>query len=121
VATIGRLAANDAPPRIEQPTWSVEPMTPTEPDTLEEVETETRTGLAPPHNVIVHDDPITLMSYVTMTLQRIFGFSHEKAQALMMEVHTHGRSLVWTGAREQAETYVQMLHSAHLLATLEKA
>jgi ATP-dependent Clp protease adaptor protein ClpS len=95
-------------------------MSPTEPDILEEVETETRADLAPPFNVVVHDDPITLMSYVTMTFQRIFCYSREKAHRLMMEVHTQGRSIVWTAAREQAETYVQMLHSAHLLATLEK-
>jgi ATP-dependent Clp protease adaptor protein ClpS len=89
----------------------------TEPGVLEATETETR--LAPPWKVIVWNDPITLMSYVTMIFQRIFGYPYEKAHALMMEVHTKGRSIVWTGAREQAETYVQKLHSAQLLATME--
>jgi ATP-dependent Clp protease adaptor protein ClpS len=87
----------------------------TEPQVLEETEVR----LAPPWNVIVWDDPITLMVYVTMVLQRIFGYPLEKAHSLMMEVHTKGRSIVWTGAREQAETYVQKLHSAQLLATME--
>lgn len=89
----------------------------TEPGILERTETETR--LAPPWNVVVWNDPITLMVYVTMVFQRIFGYPIEKAQALMMEVHTKGRSIVWTGAREQAETYVQKLHAAQLLATME--
>ena len=89
----------------------------TEPGILEHTETETR--LAPPWNVIVWNDPITLMIYVTMVLQRIFGYPHEKAHSLMMEVHTLGRSVVWTGAQEQAETYVQKLHAAQLLATME--
>jgi len=89
----------------------------TEPNVLEQVETETR--LAPPWNVVVWNDPITLMVYVTMVFQRIFGYPLEKAHALMMEVHTQGRSIVWTGAREQAETYVQKLHAAQLLATME--
>ena len=42
------------------------------------------------------------------------------AHRLMMEVHTEGRSIVWTGAREQAENYVQKLHSHQLLASMER-
>ena len=84
---------------------------------VEEVRTETR--LAKPWNVIVHDDPVTLMSYVTMAFQQIFGFPYEKARMLMLEVHNSGRALVWSGAREQAELYVYKLHSKQLLATLE--
>jgi ATP-dependent Clp protease adaptor protein ClpS len=89
-----------------------------QPGVIEEVETVVDAKLARPWNVIVHDDPITLMVYVTMTLQKVFGYSLEKAQALMMEVHTTGRSVVWTGGREQAELYVHKLHAAQLLATL---
>jgi ATP-dependent Clp protease adaptor protein ClpS len=86
---------------------------------IEEVEEETTTQLAPPWNVIVHDDPITLMVYVTMVLRKVFGYSESKAQALMMEVHTKGRSVVWTGARERAELYVHQLHAHQLLASME--
>ena len=60
-----------------------------------------------------------MMVYVTMVLRRIFGFSHEKAHTLMMEVHTRGRAIVWSGAREEAELYVFKLHAAQLLATIE--
>ncbi len=90
-----------------------------QPGVVEETRTDERTELARPWKVIVHDDPITLMNYVTMTFQRIFGYPHEKAHALMMEVHTTGRSVVWAGAREQAEMYVLKLHAAYLLATME--
>jgi ATP-dependent Clp protease adaptor protein ClpS len=38
----------------------------------------------------------------------------------MLEVHHEGRSVVWSGARETAEVYVQHLHGHLLLATLEK-
>jgi ATP-dependent Clp protease adaptor protein ClpS len=89
------------------------------PGVVEKTETDTQSALAPPWNVIVHDDPITLMLYVTMVFQRIFGYAHDKAHRLMMEVHTRGRSIVWTGAREQAEHYVHKLHAAQLLATIE--
>jgi ATP-dependent Clp protease adaptor protein ClpS len=72
-------------------------------------------------NVIVHNDPVNLMSYVCLTFRRVFGFSREKAERHMLEVHNNGRSLVWSGSREQAELYVQQLHAHLLLATLEKA
>lgn len=89
------------------------------PGVIEETETSASAKLAPPWNVIVHDDPITLMQYVTMVLRRIFGYPEERAHQLMMEVHTRGRSIVWTGAREQAELYVHKLHAAQLLASME--
>ena len=38
----------------------------------------------------------------------------------MLEVHNRGRSLVWTGEREQAEHYVNLLHGYQLLATIEQ-
>jgi len=82
-------------------------------------ETVTETKLAPPWNVLVHNDPITLMSYVTMVLRRLFGYDHGKAHALMLQVHNDGFAIVWTGAREQAEIYVHKLHAAQLLATME--
>lgn len=90
--------------------------------TKEQTETETKpkTSLASPWNVIVHDDPVTLMGYVTKIFVRVFGYSESKAHRLMMEVHKSGRSIVWTGAREQAEMYAQKLQSHHLLTTLEK-
>ena len=83
-------------------------------------ETRTRSQTAPPWHVVVHDDPITLMSYVTMVLQRLFGYPYEQAHRMMMEVHTRGRALVWTGERERAEFYVFRLHGHQLLATLER-
>ncbi|MCS7048837.1 MAG: ATP-dependent Clp protease adapter ClpS [Verrucomicrobiae bacterium] len=84
-------------------------------------QTDTDAALAVPWNVVVHNDPINLMSYVTMVFQRVFGYPREKAERHMLEVHHRGRSILWSGAREQAELYVHQLHSYQLLATLEKA
>ncbi|MGE0145594.1 MAG: ATP-dependent Clp protease adaptor ClpS [Planctomycetota bacterium] len=84
-----------------------------------ETETTTKTNLARPWNVVVHDDPITPMDYVTDVFMAVFGFPKAKAERLMLEVHNSGRSVVWTGARETGETYVQKLVGKHLLATLE--
>jgi ATP-dependent Clp protease adaptor protein ClpS len=60
------------------------------------------------------------MSYVTMVFERIFGYSRERAERHMREVHHKGRSVVWSGLREPAECYVEQLHGYLLLATLEK-
>jgi ATP-dependent Clp protease adaptor protein ClpS len=89
--------------------------------TKEQTETKSapETSLARPWNVIVHDDPVTLMGYVTRVFMQVFGYDESKARKLMMEVHKTGRSIVWTGAREQAEIYVQKLQAHHLLTTLE--
>jgi ATP-dependent Clp protease adaptor protein ClpS len=73
-----------------------------------------------PWNVIVHNDPVNLMSYVTMVFQRVFGYPRDKAEKHMLEVHNNGRSILWSGVRERAELYVQQLHGYLLLATIEK-
>ena len=72
-----------------------------------------------PWVVIVWNDPINLMSYVTFVLQKLFGYSLEKATELMLEVHHEGRSAVANGYREQAEMHVFRLHEHGLWATME--
>lgn len=72
-------------------------------------------------NVLIFDDPVNLMDYVTKVIQRVFGYPREKSEALMMTVHQAGKALVWTGERERAELYVQQLHGFQLQANLEKA
>ena len=89
-------------------------------DTLVFEDTETETALDVPWNVVVHNDPVNLMTYVARVFRKVFGFSEEKAEHHMLEVHRLGRSIVWTGARERAEGYVQQLHGCLLLATIEK-
>ena len=83
-------------------------------------ETQTKEALDLPWNVIVHNDPVNLMSYVTMVFQRVFGYPRDKAERHMLEVHQKGRSILWSGVRERAELYVQQLHGYLLLATIEK-
>ena len=83
--------------------------------------TRDETALNQPWNVVVHNDPVNLMVYVTMVFRKVFGFSREKAESHMLEVHHKGRSIVWSGPRERAELYVQQLHSHLLLATIERS
>ena len=92
-----------------------------QPGLLESPETTLSESLDLPWLVVVHNDPVNLMSYVTMVFRRLFGWNRERAEKHMMEVHHQGRSVVWSGGREQAEHYVQQLHSFLLLATMEKS
>jgi len=85
-----------------------------------EKETRAEEDVDLPWQVVVHNDPVNLMSYVTMVFQRVFGYPREKAERHMLEVHHKGRSILWSGMRERAELYVQQLHGYLLLATLEK-
>jgi ATP-dependent Clp protease adaptor protein ClpS len=68
-----------------------------------EKETRSEDELDVPWQVVVHNDPVNLMSYVTMVFQRVFGYPREKAEKHMLEVHQKGRSILWSGMRERAE------------------
>jgi ATP-dependent Clp protease adaptor protein ClpS len=73
-----------------------------------------------PWVTVVWNDPINLMSYVTWVFQKLFGYSKEKATALMLDVHHKGRAVVSSGTRERMENDVARLHAAGLWATLQQ-
>ena len=73
-----------------------------------------------PWIVLVWNDPINLMSYVSYVFQKGFGYSREKADRLMLDVHHKGRAVVSSGTREKAEMDVFRLHEHGLWATLQQ-
>ena len=73
-----------------------------------------------PWIVVVWDDPINLMSYVTLVLQKLFGYSLAKATELMLQVHHEGKAVVSSGTREKAEHDVARLHGHGLWATMQQ-
>jgi ATP-dependent Clp protease adaptor protein ClpS len=88
------------------------------PDILEQTEVETE--LAQVWKVIVLNDPVNLMNYVVMVFRKVFGYGEQKAIKHMQEVHELGKSILWAGEREQAESYVFQLQKWRLQAVLEK-
>ncbi|MGH9116450.1 MAG: ATP-dependent Clp protease adapter ClpS [Acidimicrobiales bacterium] len=96
------MAASAAPTTIDQPTSDVDEV----PDR--------------PWVVIVWNDPINLMSYVTFVFQKLFGYSLAKAERLMLDVHQKGRAVVSNGSREKAELDVFRLHEHGLWATMQQ-
>ena len=89
-------------------------------DPFSDVVTEDRSEEARDWLVVVWDDPVNLMTYVTLVLRRVFGYPRERAEELMLRVHHEGRAVVATEPREQAELHVAQLHSYGLQATLER-
>lgn len=85
-----------------------------EPDVDELVETER------PWVVVVWNDPVNLMSYVVLVLQKLFGYSRQKAVRLMRQIHEEGKAAVSHGTRDQAENDVARLHAHGLWATMER-
>ena len=73
-----------------------------------------------PWIVLVWNDPINLMSYVTFVLRKLFGFSKEEATKLMLQVHNDGKAVVSSGEKEKAEFDVARLHAHGLWATLRQ-
>jgi ATP-dependent Clp protease adaptor protein ClpS len=91
------------------------------PDTDQDVDVEDVTEVDKPWLVIVWNDPINLMSYVTWVLQKLFGYSRPKATKLMLQVHQEGRAVVSSGSREKAELDCFRLHAHGLWATISKS
>ncbi len=89
-------------------------------DTMIEFDLDISQLIDKPWVTIVWDDPVNLMSYVTYVFIKLFGFSPEKANELMMRVHTQGRAAVSNGSREEMERDVERLHEHGLWATLQR-
>ena len=81
---------------------------------------EEETDVDRPWQVVVWDDPVNTMSYVVWVFRKLFGFSKEKANSLMLQVHHEGRAIVSSGPKEKAELDVFRLHEHGLWATMEK-
>jgi ATP-dependent Clp protease adaptor protein ClpS len=73
-----------------------------------------------PWIVIVWNDPINLMSYVTLVFQKLFGYSLAQATKLMLQVHNEGKAVVSSGNREKSELDVSRLHAHGLWATMQQ-
>jgi len=72
-----------------------------------------------PWRVIVLNDPVNSMGYLVLVLRKVFHFPEPLARRHMLDVHENGRSIVWSGLREQAELYAFALQQWHLTAVLE--
>jgi ATP-dependent Clp protease adaptor protein ClpS len=91
------------------------------PERTREIDESQETEPDRPWLVIVWNDPINLMSYVTWVLQKLFNYPRPKATKLMLQVHNEGRAVVSSGSREKAELDCFRLHAHGLWATIAKS
>jgi ATP-dependent Clp protease adaptor protein ClpS len=70
--------------------------------------------------VVVWNDPVNTMSYVTYVFQKVLKLDLEAAQRHMLEVHNQGKSLVASETRERAEFLVHQIQAFGLKATMER-
>src|SRR3954468_20768131 len=72
---------------------------------------DTRTRRVPPYHVILANDDHHSMDFVIGVLKKVLGVPVEKAVALMLEAHTSGRVVIWTGPKEVAELKAEQVHT----------
>jgi ATP-dependent Clp protease adaptor protein ClpS len=90
------------------------------PDIGQEESTKSKEKLEPGYLVVCWDDPVNLMEYVTHVFQVVFGWSKQKAEFHMLEVHNQGKSVLARESMEKAEHYVHQLQKYSLHATMER-
>jgi len=92
----------------------------TTPTEVDEPDVDDVVDVERPWVVIVWNDPINLMDYVTFVFQKLFGYSRETATRLMLDVHYKGKAVVSQGSRDKAELDVYRLHEHGLWATMQQ-
>ncbi|WP_125609951.1 ATP-dependent Clp protease adapter ClpS [Specibacter cremeus] len=73
-----------------------------------------------PWELVVWNDPVNLMSYVSYVFQSYFGYSEQRAATLMLQVHREGKSAVAHGSKEKMEAHAVAMHGFGLWATVQK-
>jgi ATP-dependent Clp protease adaptor protein ClpS len=73
----------------------------------------TKTRRVPPYNVILLNDDDHSMEFVIEVLCKALGYTVERSYQLMMQAHTSGRTIVWTGPKEVAELKADQIRTFH--------
>ena len=118
--TPARIIKGNRPQRKPMNTTAVTLSTGTLEDTDLDTALENILATDTPWKVIVWNDPVNLMTYVSYVFRSHFGYSRARAEELMLQVHNNGKAIVFTGSREDAEKHTQAMHAWGLLATFEK-
>ena len=74
---------------------------------------DARTRRVPPYHLILANDDHHSMDFVVEVLRKVLGLPLERAMAFMLEAHTSGRAIIWTGPKEVAELKAEQVHTFH--------
>ena len=76
---------------------------------------------SPKYKVLLHNDPINSMEYVTITLREVVPqLSEQDAISIMLEAHNNGVGLIIVCDLEPAEFYSESLKSKGISSSIEK-
>ena len=80
----------------------------------------TRSRRVPPYNVILENDDHHSMEFVIEVLCKALGYSPERSFQFMLQAHTSGRAVVWTGPKEVAELKADQIRTFHEIRESDK-
>jgi ATP-dependent Clp protease adapter protein ClpS len=66
------------------------------------------------HAIVVVNDDISSMQTIINTLVSVFSISERQSICLMLRIHKEGIAVVWTGERNEAERYVEIMRRNRL-------
>jgi ATP-dependent Clp protease adaptor protein ClpS len=92
-----------------------------DPEVTRRVEADAIASIDVPYNVILWNDPVTLMEVVVRVLQKVFGYDAAKAERLMLAAHQEGKVVVWSGERDRAARYCLELGTNGLQSTVARS
>ena len=76
---------------------------------------------SPKYKVLLHNDPVNSMEYVTITLREVVPqLSEQDAISIMLEAHNNGVGLIIVCDLEPAEFYSESLKSKGISSSIEK-
>ena len=76
---------------------------------------------SPKYKVLLHNDPVNSMEYVTVVLREVVPqLSEQDAISIMLEAHNNGIGLVIVCDLEPAEFYSESLKSKGISSSIEK-
>ena len=86
-----------------------------------EKKTEKLKNKSPKYKVLLHNDPINSMEYVTNALREVVPqLSEQDAISIMLEAHNNGVGLIIVCDLEPAEFYSESLKSKGITSSIEK-
>lgn len=85
------------------------------------LETDTTTILGKPYNVILFDDQSHSMDEVLQQVNRATGCGVPQAFQIMMEAHSTGRAIAFSGGKERCEHVESILAEIGLGTKIEQA
>jgi ATP-dependent Clp protease adaptor protein ClpS len=73
-----------------------------------------------PYVVILYNDDHHSMDAVVLQLQKATGYDTERCARIMLEAHTRGRAIAYTGPQNECERIAQVLRQIRLQVETDK-